>query len=53
MRTRRNIPFLGMLLCFSNTSTIFNIEVQQTKDMFEKRYTGITKCKEIENVALQ
>lgn len=53
VRTRRNVLFLGILLRFSNTSKIFNIEVQQTKAMFEKRYTGITKCKEVENVALQ
>lgn len=53
VRTRRNILILGMLLCFSNTSKMFAIGVQQTKAMFEKRHLRLTKCKEIENVALQ
>lgn len=53
LRSRRNILILGMLLCFSNNSKIFAIEVQQTKAMLAKRHVKITKYKEIENVALQ
>lgn len=48
VRTRRNILILGMLLCFSNSSKIFNIEVQQTKATFEKRHMRrITKWNEM------
>lgn len=51
-RTRRRVLIWGMLLWGSNTSKLFNIELQQTKAMFGEKHRRISKCKGIENVSL-